>query len=48
MSIDLYRPLEADNYKADYSKAENQLRWSPKTTFKELVQLMVKSDLNCR
>ena len=45
---DLYRPLEADNYKADYSKAENQLKWSPKTTFKELVQLMVKSDLNCR
>jgi len=29
----------------DGRKAEKQLRWKPKTTFKELVKLMVEADI---
>ncbi len=45
VSRDLYRPLESDNYKADYRKAREKLGWKPKTKFKELVKLMVENDL---
>lgn len=41
---EFYRPLESDNYMADYSKAKEKLGWSPKTSFKELVKIMVNSD----
>jgi len=30
----------------DYSKAEQELGWKPRTSFKELVELMVESDLD--
>ena len=40
-----FRPLEAENYLADYSKARKILGWSPKTTFKELVKIMVENDM---
>ncbi len=40
-----FRPLEADNMLADYSKARRTLGWKPKTTFKELVKLMVEHDI---
>ncbi len=40
------RPAEVDNLIADYSKAKKVLGWKPKTTFKELVEMMVKSDLD--
>jgi GDPmannose 4,6-dehydratase len=30
---------------ADPSKARNQLDWSPKVSFKELIRLMVDADL---
>ncbi len=40
-----YRPLEVHNLRGDCSKAREQLGWTPKTTFKELVRMMVDSDL---
>ena len=42
---ELFRPLEAENYLADYSKARKILGWSPKTTFKEPVKIMVENDI---
>jgi GDPmannose 4,6-dehydratase len=40
-----FRPTEVDALLGDSSKAQNILNWHPKTTFKELVNLMVESDL---
>jgi len=41
-----YRPTEVEQLLGDPTKAKNLLGWNPtKTSFKELVQLMVKSDL---
>ena len=45
VSKEFYRPLESDNYRADYSKAKKELKWEPKTKFKDLVKIMVKNDL---
>ena len=45
VSRDFYRPLESDNYMADYSKAKNKLGWEPRVKFRELVKLMVESDI---
>lgn len=45
---ELYRPLESDNFLADYSKAERKLGWKPKTKFKKLVKLMVEHDLTLK
>ncbi|MEM3844520.1 MAG: GDP-mannose 4,6-dehydratase [Candidatus Parvarchaeota archaeon] len=45
VSKDLYRPLESDNYRADYSKAKEKLKWEPKVGFNELVRLMVENDI---
>ncbi|MCL5680798.1 MAG: GDP-mannose 4,6-dehydratase [Candidatus Thermoplasmatota archaeon] len=42
---DLFRPLEADNYQADYSKAMEKMGWKPKIDFKKLVKIMVDYDL---
>lgn len=42
---ELFRPLEADNFLADYSKAQKKLGWEPKTNFTKLVRLMVENDL---
>jgi GDPmannose 4,6-dehydratase len=39
-----HRPTEVDLLIGDYSKAKNMLGWEPKTTFKELVRLMVLAD----
>ena len=39
------RPAEVDFLLGDYSKAREKLGWKPKTTFKELVSLMVEADL---
>jgi GDPmannose 4,6-dehydratase len=39
------RPAEVDLLVGDYSKARNVLGWEPKVNFKELVQMMVESDL---
>lgn len=40
-----FRPLESDNYLADYSKAKRELGWEPQTKFKQLVKIMVEHDL---
>jgi len=40
-----YRPSEVDGLIGDYSKAKRQLGWVPRTTFAELVRLMVDADI---
>lgn len=39
------RPAEVDYLIGDASKAHKELGWKPKTSFKELVSMMVKADL---
>ncbi|HOK52469.1 MAG TPA: GDP-mannose 4,6-dehydratase [Bacteroidales bacterium] len=39
-----FRPTEVDLLVGDYSKAKKLLGWEPKTTFKELVKIMVQAD----
>lgn len=39
------RPAEVDYLIGDYSKAKEALDWAPKTSFKELVAMMVNADL---
>jgi GDPmannose 4,6-dehydratase len=40
-----FRPLEVNILQGDASKARRALGWKPKTSFKELVHLMVDADL---
>jgi GDPmannose 4,6-dehydratase len=40
-----YRPAEVDHLIGDYSKAKQTLGWEPRTTFEELIRLMVDADL---
>lgn len=40
-----YRPTEVDDLCGDASKAKRDLGWSPRTSFDELVSMMVRSDL---
>jgi GDPmannose 4,6-dehydratase len=40
------RPSEVNSLIGDYSKAKNILNWEPKVSVKELVHLMVDSDIN--
>lgn len=39
------RPAEVDMLIGDSAKAKEKLGWTPKTTFQQLVEMMVKSDL---
>lgn len=39
------RPAEVDFLIADYSKAKKVLGWKPRTSFRQLVKMMVESDL---
>ena len=41
-----FRPNEVDYLLGDSSKAQKELNWTPKTSFEELVDLMIESDLN--
>lgn len=41
-----YRPTEVDLLLGDASKARRKLNWKPRTTFKELVRIMVEADVN--
>lgn len=41
----LYRPLESDNFRADYSKAKTKLDWEPRVSFEKLIKIMVENDL---
>ena len=40
-----YRPTEVETLLGDASKSKQQLGWSPKTTFTELVHEMIEADL---
>ena len=40
-----FRPLEVNVLQGNYTKARKKLGWRPKTSFKELVCLMVDSDM---
>ena len=40
-----YRPTEVDFLLGDPSKAARQLGWKPRTSFKELIRIMMDSDL---
>lgn len=42
---EFFRPAEVDLLIGDASKAKNELKWSSKTTFNELVRIMVTNDL---
>ena len=46
MNIDksLYRPSDVELLISDPSKAKKELNWHNKTSFPQLVELMVKSD----
>jgi len=39
------RPAEVDVLKGDYTKANINLGWAPKTSFKDLVRMMVENDI---
>lgn len=41
----LLRPSEVNYLQGDYTKAREKLGWEPRTSFAELVQLMVEADL---
>jgi GDPmannose 4,6-dehydratase len=41
-----FRPAEVDLLLGDASKARKQLGWEPKVGFKELVQMMVRADMD--
>ena len=40
-----FRPAEVDYLKGDYTKAKEKIGWEPKTTFKQLVKMMVENDV---
>lgn len=40
-----FRPTEVNLLLGDHSKAKQKLNWQPKTSFKELVKIMVEHDL---
>lgn len=41
-----FRPIEAENFLGDYSKAKKILNWEPKTKFRDLVKIMVENDIS--
>lgn len=44
ISKEFYRPSEVDYLLGDSTKARKELKWEPKTTFKELASMMAKAD----
>jgi GDPmannose 4,6-dehydratase len=42
---EFFRPAEVDVLTGDFSKAKEKLGWEPRMTFKELVSVMMKHDL---
>jgi len=45
VSSEFFRPAEVNTLLGDYSKAYAKLGWQPKTSFEELVKIMVEKDL---
>jgi len=42
----LFRPLDVDHLKGDYSKAKQNFGWEPRVKFDKLVEIMVTEDLD--
>jgi len=42
----LLRPTEITDLKGDYSQAKAELGWVPRTSFEDLIKLMVDADLD--
>lgn len=40
------RPIDTNALRGDYSKAQAELGWEPKTDFKQLVEIMIKADMS--
>ena len=40
-----YRPTEVDLLIGDPTKAKNDLNWTPKVTFKDLIKIMVEAEI---
>ena len=40
-----FRPTDVNELRGDFSKAKKELKWKPKTTFRQLVKEMMESDL---
>ncbi len=45
VSPKFYRPLDVNFLLGDSSKARKELKWAPTVNFDELIEIMVKSDL---
>ena len=45
ISEKFFRPNEVNYLKGDYSKAKKLLGWEPKTSFEDLIKIMIESDL---
>lgn len=45
VSEEFYRPAEIFTLKANYSKAETMLGWKPRTSFEDLIEMMVTLDI---
>jgi GDPmannose 4,6-dehydratase len=41
-----FRPAEVDALQADITRARRILGWEPRTTFRQLVRLMVKAEMD--
>ena len=41
----MIRPSEVDLLIGDASKIKNEIGWEPKTTFKQLIEIMLENDL---
>lgn len=46
INTEFYRPADVPLLCGDYTKAKNELGWAPKTSFEELVYIMVDYDVN--
>ena len=46
VSAKYFRPAEVEYLLGDATKAKNELGWKPKTSLRELIEMMVKADIN--
>jgi len=44
----LVRPAEVDTLLADPTKAREELGWTARTSFEELIEIMVEADLDAQ
>ena len=45
IDLNYFRPAEVNSLRADASKSRKELRWTPKTSFRELVKEMITADI---